>query len=97
MQDTLSQKMLAKETPMTPGTPESSYLELAYSSIRIFANDGKLDLTELNFLLGLALKDGQVDDDEKRVLRRIFEQAEEAGVDPIVAGRIRAARRKHGL
>lgn len=83
---------------MSDSTPStSSYLELAYSSIRIFADDGKLDERELTFLLGLALKDGEIDADEKRVLGNIFTQAEEAGLDPLTATRVAAARRKHGI
>lgn len=79
-------------------TPETSkYLEMAYSSIRIFANDGTVDMEELNFLLGLALKDGEVDADEKRVLRTIFEQAEKTQLSLAVRARMGAARRQHGL
>lgn len=67
----------------------NSHLEIAYSSIRVFADDGKVDLGELNFLLGLALRDGQIDDQEKRVLRNIFKQAREAGLSRRVEERIR--------
>ena len=77
--------------------PGSSYLELAYSSIKIFANDGTVDMTELNFLLGLALKDGKIDEDEKRVLRRIFEHAEKTKLSLAVRSRIREVRRKHSI
>lgn len=74
-----------------------THIELAYSAIRIFANDGTVDIEELNFLLGLALKDNVINDDEKRVLRNIFKQAEETRLSAAVAARIREARRKHGL
>ncbi|NJL29250.1 MAG: hypothetical protein HC897_15900, partial [Thermoanaerobaculia bacterium] len=69
-----------------------THIELAYSAIRIFANDGTLDMEELNFLLGLALKDNVINDDERRVLRNIFKQAEETRLSPAVAARIREAR-----
>lgn len=76
---------------------DSRYLELAYSSIRIFANDGTVDMEELNFLLGLAMKDGHVDEDEKRVLGRIFKHAEETKLSLAVRARIREVRRKHSI
>ncbi len=49
----------------------SDWIELAYSTIKVFTDDGKMDLGELNFLLGIALKDGQIDDDEKRILKSL--------------------------
>ncbi len=79
------------------GSGESSYLELAYSSIKIFADDGTVDMGELSFLLGLALKDGEIDEDEKRVLRRIFQHAEKTKLSLAVRARIREARRKHSI
>ncbi len=75
----------------------SSYLELAYSSIRVFADDGTVDMNELNFLLGLALRDGEVDDDEKRVLGNIFKQAEESALSTAVRVRIGEIRRKYSI
>ena len=75
----------------------SSHLELAYSSIKIFANDGTVDLGELNFLLGLALRDDRIDDDERRVLRRIFEHAEKTQLSLAVRARIAEVRRKYSI
>ena len=75
----------------------SSYIELAYSSIRVFADDGALDLGELNFLMGLALKDGQIDDDEKRVLSNIFKQVSQSQVSATVWKRIGEVKAKHGI
>ena len=85
---------MSSETESPEG---SSYLELAYSSVKIFGNDGKVDMGELNFLLGLALKDGQIDDDERRVLRNIFQHAEKTDLNLAVRARIREARRKHSI
>ena len=78
-------------------TTESSYLELAYSSIRVFADDGTLDLQELNFLLGVALRDDRIDDDEKRVLGNIFDQAEQTELSLAVRARIRELRRRFSI
>ncbi|MEM7353640.1 MAG: hypothetical protein AAF657_22775 [Acidobacteriota bacterium] len=76
---------------------ESSHLELAYSSIKIFANDGTVDMGELNFLLGLALKDDQIDDNERRVLGDIFRHAEKTKLSLAVRARIREIRRKYSI
>ena len=76
---------------------QSNYIELAYSSIPVFADDGTLDMEELQFLLGLALKDGQIDDDEKRVLRNIFKQVPEHEVTPKVWSRINEIKKKYEL
>lgn len=76
---------------------QSSYIELAYSSIPVFTDDGTLDMEELQFLLGLALKDGQIDDDEKRVLRNIFKQVTEHEVTPKVWSRINEIKKKYEL
>jgi hypothetical protein len=48
------------------------YLEMSFRSINCFANDGKLDVFELNEIVDIALKDGVVDDNEKRVLGSII-------------------------
>ena len=83
---------------MTAKTPaDSQYLELAYSSIRVFADDGTLDLQELNFLLGVALRDDVIDDDEKRVLGNIFKQAEKTRISSAVRARIAEVRRRYSI
>ncbi len=48
------------------------YLEITFKSIQCFANDGKLLIDELQQLLDIALRDGVVDDNEKRVLAEII-------------------------
>ncbi len=76
---------------------QSSYLELAYSAIRVFADDGTLDMEELNFLLGVALRDDRIDEDEKRVLGNIFDQAEQTELSPAVRARIGELRRRFSI
>ena len=73
----------------------SSYLEMAYSSVNVFSDDGKLDESELNFLLGLALKDGEIDDDEKRVLKNIFDQIKDDSISVLMQDRLKAVREKY--
>ena len=78
-------------------TRSDSHLEIAYSSIQVFLDNGQLDLNELNFLLGLALRDNVVDEDEKRVLASLFRRAEEGKLTSKVIERISEARLRHGI
>lgn len=48
------------------------YLEMSFHSINCFANDGTLDVQELEKILDIAKRDGVVDDNEKRVLSNII-------------------------
>ncbi|KZX83776.1 hypothetical protein A3715_04750 [Oleiphilus sp. HI0009] len=57
------------------------YLEMTFHSINCFADDGKLDVNEINQILAIALKDGVVDDNEKRVLSNIIGRLNEAELD----------------
>ena len=76
---------------------DSRWIEMAYSAIGIYADDGTLDMGELNFLLGLALKDGTVDDDERRVLGTIFKQITRSDVSLRVWNRIQEIKRQHNV
>ncbi len=74
-----------------------SYIEMAIESIQVFANDGKLDAAELQRMLDIALRDGQIDADELRVLGKIVTQAEKGLVDADVQALITQIRQRHGL
>lgn len=74
-----------------------NHIELAYSSIRVFADDGTIDAEELSFLMGITLKDGEIDDNEKRVLNDIFSQVSEDQVSAKVWERMHAIRVKYGF
>ncbi|QDH68812.1 hypothetical protein [Marilutibacter alkalisoli] len=78
-------------------TQPHSHLEIALASIRVFADDGQLDVAELNGLLDLALRDHVIDPDERRVLGNILVQAEKGPVAPEVARRIGEVRRRHDI
>lgn len=78
-------------------TQSRSHLDLALASIQVFTDDGRMDASELEKLLALALRDGVVDEDERRVLANIFRRAEDAGVSADVAARIGQARRLHRI
>lgn len=73
------------------------YLEMAYHSIQCFSNDGKLLLPELEQILSIALKDGTVDANEKRVLASIFGRLTPAELTPAMQQRIGQIRRQHSF
>ena len=74
-----------------------SYIEIAIESIQAFANDGNLDAAELQRMLDIALRDGQIDADELRVLGKIVMQAEKGPLDADVQALIAQIRLRHGL
>lgn len=47
------------------------YLEMSFRSIRLFADDGRFCLDNLKEVVAIALRDGVVDANEKRVLQGI--------------------------
>jgi hypothetical protein len=73
------------------------YLEITYHSINCFADDGKLDVSELNELVSIALRDGVVDDNEKRVLNNIIKRLNAAELTPEMMARIGDLRKKYGI
>jgi len=74
-----------------------SHLEIALASIQCFTDDGTLDMGELDFLLGLALRDNKVDDEEKRVLGNIFKEVKRNEVRPVVWERIQEVKKNYGI
>lgn len=59
-----------------------SHLEISFRSIRCFTDDGKLDAKEFHELVEIALRDGKIDDDEKRVLNNIISKIHEDEMTP---------------
>ena len=57
------------------------YLEMSFRSIQCFANDGRLDVHELGSLLAVAERDGVIDDNEIRVLKKIIAQIKPEELD----------------
>jgi len=75
----------------------SSYIKLNVAAMTFFMDDGTIDMGELEGLLALALQDGVIDDDEKRVLGRIFGQVEPCDLSAEVLARIMEIKKKHGI
>lgn len=82
---------------MKPSDSKDQALELAYASFAVFAEDGGIDLEELNFLLGIALRDGKMNDHERDILANVFDRIDEADVSDRVWKRIKEVRRIHGV
>ncbi|MCW8129404.1 MAG: hypothetical protein KIS92_03385 [Planctomycetota bacterium] len=70
---------------------------MVFTAKNIFADDGTVDMAELNFILGLALRDGKIDDDEKTVLRNVFEKVKEEEVSPATWQRIQEIRKEFAI
>jgi len=57
------------------------YLEMSFRSIECFSNDGKLDAKELGEILSIAEKDGEIDQNEVRVLQNIISKVKPHEID----------------
>lgn len=75
----------------------SEYYNIGYASIKVFGDDGTLDIQELNFLLGLALKDNKIDENEKQALKRIFDKVVKNDVTQKVWERIQSICEKYDI
>jgi len=53
---------------------------MQYSFLVAFANDGTIDHMELSMIEKLALEDGQVDEEERAVLSRVFARLKQESV-----------------
>lgn len=73
------------------------YLEISFRSIQCFSNDGKLDLNELNQLVDVALRDGRIDDNERRVLSKIFSLLKPEELTPELTARVQELKSTHQI
>lgn len=72
------------------------YLEMTFRSIQCFANDGRLDVHELGALLDIAERDGAIDDNEIRVLKKIIAQIKPEEIDQAMRGKLAEVAKKIG-
>ncbi|MFP6582839.1 MAG: hypothetical protein VCD00_09825 [Candidatus Hydrogenedentota bacterium] len=82
---------------MNAESEDNSSIELAYASLALFADDGELDMEELNTLLDIALRDGVITDKENDVLRGVFNRLTEPDVTAEVWARIQDLRQQHSI
>lgn len=77
--------------------PESrDYLEMSFRSIQCFANDGRLDVRELDSLLNIAERDGNIDENEVRVLKNIIERIRPEEIDQAMRDKLAEVVKKIG-
>jgi len=72
------------------------YLEMSFRSIQCFANDGRLDGQELAALLDIAERDGVIDDNEIRVLKKIIAQIKPEELDQAMRDKLGEIAQKIG-
>lgn len=60
------------------------YLEMSFRSVRCFADDGTFSAKDLQEIIDIALRDGVIDDNEKRVLGRIVGKLKPSELTPEV-------------
>jgi len=72
-------------------------LQIVTAAIRVFADDGTLDLPELDYLLAVAMRDGTIDAEERRVLAHVLGRVSERDVAPEVWRRIGEVRAQYGI
>ncbi|MZR61538.1 hypothetical protein [Alcanivorax sp. DP30] len=73
------------------------YLEMTFRSINCFSDDGKLDVNELDSLVEIAMRDGAIDDNEKRVLRNIIDRLTDAELTDDMQARVQGLQEQHGI
>tara|TARA_Y100000588_G_scaffold210270_1_gene224239 strand:+ start:72922 stop:73161 length:240 start_codon:yes stop_codon:yes gene_type:complete len=78
-------------------TFSTSHIDIAVESISCFTDDGTLNQEEVRRLLSLALRDGVVDNEEKRVLNNIFNKVTQSEVSADTWAIMQEARVKHGI
>ena len=69
-------------------TDAKDHIEMALRSAEGFANDGKLDASELQEILDIAERDKLIDHDEIRVLRNIISRIDPSEVDDAMRAKL---------
>jgi len=71
-----------------------AHIEMSLLSIECFMNDGKLDSSELDKLVSLAEKDGEITQEEVNVLRSVIKRIKPEEVDGAMQARLEALNEK---
>jgi hypothetical protein len=70
---------------------------MGYSFLAVFGNDDTISGGELKMLKRLALEDGEIDDDERGILRAVFDRANPDHMDDATKAEIARFREKYGI
>ncbi len=71
--------------------------DMLFRSFECFSNDGILDLEELESILDIAMRDGQVDEVEKEVLKNIIYNLTSADLSPELWDRVELLVKQYNL
>lgn len=84
---------------MSSNIPETSAARrlTAYSFLVVFANDGTIDEGELKMLEKLAMEDGVIDDEERKVLSLLFHRVSKESLAEAVWKEMEKFRADHGI
>ena len=78
--------------------PESGAKRLiGYAFLVVFANDDTIEEKELQMLKKIALEDYEIDEDERRILKKIFSRVTKEQVADAVWSEITNFRDEHGI
>ncbi len=58
-----------------------SHVKMIMASIKAYANDGVYSVDELERIMTIALEDGEIDDNERRVLIQVLQKAMDVPFD----------------
>jgi len=73
-------KSKKKAAPAAKQDKSKGDIELAYATLVMYVDDGKLGKDELKTLLEIALRDGSMTDREREILRGLFNRIREEDV-----------------
>lgn len=73
------------------------YLDLATYAAEAFSNDGTLNQQEFNKMMDIVLRDGKVDENEKRVLGNIFNRIKENELPAELAAKVQQVRDQYSI
>lgn len=70
---------------------------MGYAFLVVFGNDDTIEEKELEMLKKIAFEDGVIDEDERRVLRKIFSRVTKDQVADAVRSKIEQFRHENGI
>lgn len=70
------------------------YLEMSFRSINCFTDDGKIDASELGKIMDIAERDGNIDNNEIRVLKSIISKIKPEEMDDAMQKKLKEIHEK---
>ena len=76
---------------------DRDFIEMTFRTVKVFGEDGKVNLEALDELVELAMRDGRVDGEEKAVLRKVLDRVESHTLSKELAAKVETLRKRFGL